>query len=271
MNLGLLNKSFREAAGVTILCGLGLMLFEAIISYIFWNYQKELTGEVLQIEFVRDMIQSLVGSKIGAEVGPEALVSLAWVHPLVLAILFTVVITLCTRVPAGEVDRGTIDVLFAWPVSRWTIYLSETIVWMTAGLFVIGLAVLGSIIGYAFVPEDARPELARRLIIAVNMFCLYLAIGGMAFLFSALSDRRGRAIGASVGVLITFLIWSLISQYWEPADRVSFLNILSYYKPLPILDSGAWPLHDIGVLLACGVPLWIAGGMRLARRDVCTV
>ena len=39
MNPGLLNKSIREGLGVTTLCCFGIMIFEALVSYIFWTYQ----------------------------------------------------------------------------------------------------------------------------------------------------------------------------------------------------------------------------------------
>ena len=59
MNRGLLNKSAREAFGVTLLCAGGLLIFEAMVAYVFWTYQKELTDELLQIEFLQDFICGL--------------------------------------------------------------------------------------------------------------------------------------------------------------------------------------------------------------------
>ena len=106
MNLGLITKTLREILPATVLAAVGLAAFEALVSYVFWSYQRELTQELIQIDFVRDLIQSLVGANYDAPIGPESLMSLAWVHPLVLALVFAHAITICTRVPAGEVDRG---------------------------------------------------------------------------------------------------------------------------------------------------------------------
>ena len=51
----------------------------------------------------------------------------------------TMTILFCSRMPAGEVDVGTADVLLGLPVSRLSIYAAEALVWIAAGLLLIGL------------------------------------------------------------------------------------------------------------------------------------
>ncbi len=271
MNAGLLNKSLREALAVIVICCIGIMLFEGLVSYIFWSYEDEFTSSIGQIEFVQNFINTMVGERGGGTIGPGTLKSLAWVHPLVLSIVFALEITLCTRMPAGEIDRGTIDVLLALPVSRRAVYMAETVVWLGAGLALVCFAYLGSKLGYLWVPPEDRPETHRIVFILVNLYCLYLSIGALSLMASALSDRRGRAIGTVFAVVLTLFLWSFLGQYFEPLDRVSFLNVFSYYKPMPILNDGGFPLRDTLVLLGCALPLWIAGGVIFSRRDICTV
>ena len=156
MNLGLIHKSFREVWAMTLLCGLGLFAFESAVAPIFWTYQEQFTEQIMEIELVRAILSSLVGAEVTDQAGPGMLVSLAWSHPLMLSILWAHVITFATRVPAGEIDRATVDVLFGLPVSRWTIYRSESVVWLGSGVVVIGLAALGSAFGNLFVPPEGR-------------------------------------------------------------------------------------------------------------------
>ena len=63
----------------------------------------------------------------------------------------------------------------------------------------------------------------------------------------------------------------LLAQFWEPAEKVAFLGILDYYRPLFIMRDGVWPLRDMAVLLGAAAVLWTAAGVLFARRDVCTV
>ncbi len=270
MNRGIVSKTLREIAAATLLAGAGLAAFEALISYVFWTYQQELTDELMQIDFVRELIQSLVGANYDAPVGPESLMSLAWVHPLVLAVIFAHAITISTRVPSGEVDRGTADFLFTLPVSRLGIFRVELALCLGSGLFVLLLGAAGSAFGYRFVPPEGRPEPDRIAWVIANLYFLYAAIAGLSTLISTLTDRRGRAIGWSFGIVLTFLLWNFLAQYWEPAERALVANILYYYRPLPMLSEGAVPLADIGTLGALGAILWISSACVLARRDICT-
>lgn len=268
---GLMNKTAYEVSALTFFCGVGLFIIEGILAPVFWIFQEDLTEDIMKLEFFRNMVSSLLGSDIGANMGPGLLVSLPWAHPLVLSILWAHTITFCTRMPAGEIDRATIDVLFSLPVSRWKVYISETIVWLGAGLAVILFAVLGCVFGNLFVPAEGHPDWSRLGYVVLNLYCLYLTIGAITWLMSVLSDRRGRAVGAAFGILVALFLWNFLEQYWSFAEQTSFLNPRSYYKPMPILTDGVVPVLDVSMLIACAVPIWIAGGVVFSRRDICTV
>lgn len=271
MNFGLISKSLREVWLLTLLCGAGVALFETLVVYVFWNYQEQLTEEVLQIEFLRNMFTSLLGNEITENFSPAALRSIAWAHPLVLAIIWTHEITLCTRIPAGEIERGTIDTLVSLPVTRGTIFRSESIVWLLTGGIVIGMMIGGNILGHLLIPAEDRPEMIRSVYVALNLYGLYIAVGGLALLTSTLSDRRGRAVGTAIGIVLVQFIWSFLSQYWSVAQDYSFLSVLDLFKPGPILTTGTFPVGDMALLLLLGGGLWIGAGVVFQRRDICTV
>ncbi len=271
MNIGLLMKGLRETWLLTLVCGAGVMVFEALVSYFFWSYQEQFTQEILQMDFVRQIIEALVGAEFGDQVTLGALTSLAWAHPMFLSILFAHAVTVCTRMPAAEIDRGTIDVLFGLPLSRRSIYVSETAVWLAGAFVILVLAAIGSAIGHSFVPPADRPEIPRVLLVLCNLFALYFACGAFVLLVSTCSDRRGRAIGVAFSVLLAQLIWNFLAQYWSIADRLSFLTVLNYFKPMPILGDGVVPYGNIAILLSAGLVLWLAGGVRFLTRDIHTV
>ncbi len=132
-----------------------------------------------------------------------------------------------------------------------------------------------------------RPQLSRLLILLANLFCLYAAVGGLAWLVSSSSDRRGRAITILFLMLLSlfllnYLVWCLrnnytffgdttLAQFWHPLEKIAFLSPLHYHRPVNVLGTGAWPWRDMGVLLASGGAMWLTGGTVFARRDICTV
>jgi hypothetical protein len=135
---------------------------------------------------------------------------------------------------------------------------------------VLTLAALGSAFGYSFVPAVERPDPARVFCVLVNLYLLVMAVAGMTTFASTLTDRRGRAIGWSFGIVLTFLLWNFLAQYWGPAEAALPGNLLYYYRPLPMLYEGAVPWRDYGVLAILGAILWISAAVTLIRRDIAT-
>jgi ABC-2 type transport system permease protein len=196
---------------------------------------------------------------------------MAWVHPIVLALLWAQEIIFCTRVPAGEVDRGTVDLLLSLPVSRWQVFLCESAVWLFTGLILVCSGLLGSLLGGLAADEEMRQPIGRVLIVAINFYGLYLAVGGMCWLVSSLSDHRGRAVAVVFALVLVSFLLNFLGQLWEPAHSVQFLGVLNYYRPVAILGDGVWPIADMLVLVTVGGICWLIGGVVFARRDICTV
>ncbi|REK18205.1 MAG: hypothetical protein DWQ37_04780 [Planctomycetota bacterium] len=271
MNRGVMLKAVYESWPATLMCGLLLAGVEAIVAYVIPTFQAQFSESLMQIEFIQTFVSAMLGIDAAEQLGPEAFAAFPWVHPVVLAVVWTHALVSCTRVPAGEVDRGTIDLTLTLPVTRWGILASETIVWIGTGVVVLLAGLAGNEIGSQFVVEEFRVPLERKLIILANLFCLYLAVGGLAWLVSASSNRRGPAIIIVFVVLLASFLLNFLSQFWSVAERISFLGILDYYRPVYVLRDGSVPWYDMSILLAVGVVLWIIAGAIFARRDVCTV
>jgi len=162
-------------------------------------------------------------------------------------------------------------VLLGLPVGRTRLYLYESLVWLGCGVFVLGCAVVGNTLGGFFAPPELRCSAPARLISALNLFGVYLAVGGVAWLASALSDRRGRAVGVLFGFLIAVLLLNYLAPFHKVAERLSTLSVLRYYRPVFIIRDGSWPALDLVILVAIGATFWLAGWAIFARRDICTV
>ena len=128
----------------------------------------------------------------------------------------------------------------------------------------------GGLIGTALAACPMAPP--SRLFIAIfNAYCLYLSIGCLAYLVSAASNRRGRAIGLVFAVVTASFLINFLADFWKPAQHINFLSLLSYYRPFSVFQSGAWPLGDIAVLLGSALVFWLLAGIVFTRRDICTL
>jgi ABC-type transport system involved in multi-copper enzyme maturation permease subunit len=212
-----------------------------------------------------------MGIDVSEGVAPRLLLVVVWSHPIVLAIVWGFEVVLGTRVPAGEIESGTIDVLLGWPVSRSAVYVSETLVWLSFGVGLLACGWLGFELSAATLPAELRPERLNTLLILANLFAVYLAVGGTVQCIAAGCDRRGKAMSIALAFLLASFLLQFLSTLWSPAERVVALSFAHYYQPARVMMSGELPGGDILVLLVWGTVLWGVGLLVWRRRSVLTV
>ncbi|MBI1826964.1 MAG: ABC transporter permease subunit [Planctomycetes bacterium] len=268
MNVGILHKAFRETIGVTIALALGLCVMEVLFVYALSTFFEEMTGPLLQMPFVRRLVAAFLGVDAGQEIGPMLLVSLAWVHPVILSLLLAHALIVCTRVPSGEIDRGTIDLILSVPATRTNLYVMETMVWLFTGLTVVTAALIGNLAASAALRASSMGPIAHRALVALNLYALYVSAGGIAWFASSICDRRGRAIAIAFTVLIASLFIHILSAFNATMKSIAFLSVFEYHRPIHILQSSASGVRDMLILLAIGFLFWLAGLAVFTRRDI---
>jgi len=268
---GLLEKTLRETWRVVLLSSLGLALAMAFFVRILPQFQEGLSDIVGQVPFLRTLLSGMMGVDVSDGIAPGMLLVVAWSHPIVLSIVWGLEVVLGTRVPAGEIESGTIDVLLGWPASRSAIHAAETIVWLASGVCLVGCGLLGFQIGAATLPAEIRPPTSRTLLTVLNLLAVYVAVGGTVQCIAAACDRRGKAMGLAVAFLLASFLVQFLSTLWEPARRVAAVSFAHYYRPAQTMLGGATPWVDILVLLVWGGLFWGAGLLVWRRRSVLTI
>lgn len=271
MNRALVLKSLRETWVAILLFSFGVAGVETLFAAVLPTFGDEISGIWRQLGFVQNIIESLLGAELGESMTADTMAAIAWVHPILLVMIWAHEINFCTRLPAGEIDRATIDIVMGLPVSRMRLFLCESLVWLVTGATIITAALAGNLLGQTFVPPELRPHFGRVLIVLVNLMCLYVAVGGLVWLVSSLSNRRGRAVGVTVAALVASFLLNFLVPFWQPAKLVSFVSVLDHHRPWQILTTGAWPLGDMAALLIFGTLTWSMAAVIFCRRDICTV
>ena len=268
---GLLRKTFVETWTQTLGFGAALAAITALLTQLLPQLQQGLNEFLSAMPFVREIFQALLGSTLGDQINPQALQAIVWVHPTVLAVLWAHAIVVGTRFPAGEIDRGTIDVLLSWPASRRKIFLCDAAVSWASGVWLMVMALAGHLLAVDDAPQSGAPSLPRLVVVLLNLYCVYLAVSGLAYLASAVSNRRGRAVGAVFSVVVASFLVSFLAQFWPPAEQLAPVCLLSYYQPAEILASGHGPLGDMALLAGTGLLSLTAACEIFARRNICTL
>lgn len=267
MNRGLLEKSWRDIWPATLGFGLLLFVVKTALSFVLPLLHSNMFALVMKMDFTRNMMSALIGTPIEGSMDVQVLQALPWVHPLATLIVFAHEVTLCTWQPAGEIDRGTIELLLGLPVSRWQVYVHYTVLWAISGLVVILIGLAGHWLGFALAGMALAPA-GRIATVVINAWLLYLAIGCFALMLSCAGARRGRVVGAVIAVVIGLFLVAFVAGLWPPARALDRINLLTYSRPFFIFQSGRIPWGDMAVLIGATAVMWTAGGMIYQRRDI---
>jgi ABC-type transport system involved in multi-copper enzyme maturation permease subunit len=267
MNSGLLRRAARESAGLTALCDLGLFLFQALFALLTPILAQDFGDQFLKTRISRFFLSAMLGAEID-EVGSGLFAALAWVHPIQLTLIFAHAIASGTRVSAAEVERGTIDLLLGWPVSRAQVFAAELAAFAGSSAVLVLAALGGARCGLALSGASGGPSLGATAAVALNLYALCLALGGLAWLCSARAERRGRAIALPLVLLLLSMLINFLAPVWAPAKALSCASILHYFQPLRVFGSGAWPICDLLALLLFAAATASLAGICFARRDL---
>src|SRR5262249_1671757 len=155
---------------------------------------------------------------------PVDMLSIGYVHPLVQTILCIWAIGRAAGAVAGEIDRGTMELLLAQPLARYRVLLAHLTMdfltipvlclslwaghWLGAGL--VGVLELDAPLNSSKLAVDPRifaPALA-------SVAALVFAISGYTMFLSARGRFRGRALGLAVLVTLLQFLINAVGQLW---------------------------------------------------------
>lgn len=271
MSIAILRKTAHELRWATLIALFAVTLFPVLIVQAFASVPWEMTRVWLEIPWIASLIRALTGAEISTELSIHALGAFAFVHPVMLTVIWAYVVGCGTRVLCGEIDRGTADIIFALPVSRLRIYASVSVWIFLSCVLLMGGAWLGIVIGNAIADLPERIDGWEMRYVVVNACAMHFAVTGITLLFSAASARRGLAVGVTVATLVVSFLINFLAAMWSPAQSLAGLALLHYFRPFAIVLDGAYQTADIAVLLAIAATTWTAGAIVFTRRDIPSV
>ena len=225
------------------------------------------------------MIEKLIGGdRIAIGQGLDTL-SVGYVHPLLLTMLSVWAVGRAAGAIAGELDKGTMELLLAQPLARWRVIASHFVVdcltipilcgclWAgtTLGAHVFDLIEMTSADHKPVDPWLFGPAL-------VNVAALLFAISGYTMAISSAGRFRTRVLGIAVVLTLLQFLINLLGQTWQDIEFLRPWTVFYYYQPqgliLALDGSAAEAWRNVPTLLAIGTAGYAAALTIFWRRDL---
>jgi ABC-type transport system involved in multi-copper enzyme maturation permease subunit len=268
MHRALILKSWRDHWLLIATALIAALLFEVLFVLAMKKIAPEMLSFARRVEILRRIFQILLSLDLSAAVSPTSLVVLGFLHPFLSAVSWGTLVAIATRLPAGEVDRGTADLLLTLPVPRASVYVATTVVWGLTALALAGATWTGAVLGTLLIPLPGPVDLTRVGMVAANQAAVLMAIGGTSAMVSCLVNHRGPAVAILIAVLLASFLVNFLAVFLPFFETVDFLGLLHYFRPVDIAREGQWPARDLSLLAATAVITWSVGLFVFQRKDI---
>ncbi|MGD2135227.1 MAG: ABC transporter permease subunit [Gemmatimonadales bacterium] len=260
----LFRRNLRHHARLLVAVALGLAVAEILFIQVaaaldsgpgFGNIVRMLPGAM----------QSLFGSQMALATFTAA-VAFGFQHPVIVMAATAFVVVACT-IPAGERERGVLDLLLARPLARWQ-YLLAAVGVALVGIIVLPAALFaGLAIGLATVQAPGELGASHYLVAVVELAALLTAFAGLVLLLSVTAARRGPAVARSVGLIVGLYLLDVFGERLQWLAWFRWLSPLRYFRPVRAVVTDAAFLTNVAVLVAAGLLLTAAAFVWFERSD----
>jgi ABC-2 type transport system permease protein len=247
-----------------------------LIAIIIFLFQIAICGILHDNESVKTFLQfidmlpfakSILGGDALQLGNVSGLIAIGYNHPLVLLLYMLFAVGVPTGLLAGEVQKGTMELIMSRYVAKLQTYICAGLITVT-GMFALVLVMfLGTIFATNLYDFGEAIPLYTFFQAAINGGLLASAVGGIALLAAA-CFQRNTAVWLTVAYLVVNYFVSVIAEWWPLIKFLNPATIFHYVDGQKIFSGAGWPLGDMAVLLSILVVSTFLGGVIWSRRDL---
>ena len=271
MNRAVLKKSLVEARLLFAACAIALFAFCWVRIYIVSRVDLETFSEI--VEKLWDKWADFWPVSLSQLLSYSGRIAVTFDEPIVVLCVSVFAIARGSDVVSGELNRGTMELLLAQPVSRWQVLTCQALVTVVGILLLALTAWAGTLAGIMTntVEEQApRPsitipgiglsipyslEAPKKVRVpmrdkvdaedfvpgAFNLGALGVCLAGISTLVSSCDRYRWRTIGLVVGFYVVQTILKLAGMAIEEVAWLKKLSLFTAYEPQKFV---ATAVHD---------------------------
>lgn len=189
--------------------------------------------------------------------------SIIW--PIVLIIL---IVAYASAAIAGEIEKGTIELLLAQPISRLKIFFAK---YFSGLIIIISFILLSnfSVVPFALL-HNVDYRIQHYLTISILGFLFAFAIYGVCMLISAISSSRGRPAAVTGGMLIIMYALNIFSAFQESIKKIKYASFFHYFDFQAALVDNQIDMLNVAIFLVVGIITTAIGAFIFVKRDIVT-
>ena len=217
-----------------------------------------------------DALPSIVKSALGGEMlqfgNTAGLIAIGYNHPFVLFLFMLFAVGTPTGLLAGEVQRGTMELILSRSITKTQVYACAGILTL-GGMFALDLVMfLGTVVAVHLFTFPDHVPLDVFFRIAINGGLLASTFGAFSLLCAGTFGRLYAAIGVSVAFLVLNYFVAVLANWWP---RLAFLKRATLFY---LIDSSHlwqdWPVRNLLLLAALLLAAAGVGAVIWHRRDL---
>jgi ABC-2 type transport system permease protein len=204
--------------------------------------------------------------------------------PVVLLLMTVWAISRGSDAVSGELNRGTMEMVLAQPVTRIGVLATQGVVTLAGAALLASAAWLGTCAGLATVSLEST--IAPRVFLppALNLFALGAFLAGLTTMVSAGNNYRARTIGIVGGFYAVSMVVKIVSRMAPGWEWLAYTSFFTPFEPQLLVgdQTRAWSmwveqtgdaiaLGGLGydsVLVGLGLASYVVASVIFHRRDL---
>ena len=270
-NTALWRKSWGDQRGLVLSLSVLWLVFPWI--YIWLSSQIEMSAfQDVLLRAIPKNWQRLSSVPFADIATHSGRVALALVYPVVVLAATVWGITRGSDAVSGQLERGTMEMVLAQPVSRTAVYITQAIATTSAAALLCAVLYFGLWSGLTFGPWSGKVDPRLFIPAVANVFGLMFCTAGLTACISAADSYRWRTIGMMCGFHVFSILAKLVGRMSSTWGFAGYLSVLNAFEPQQFVadPDHAWQillLYD-GILLGIGVAAYALGTIIFANRDL---
>ena len=183
---------------------------------------------------------------------------------LLFPMIFTII--LGNKLVAGYVDRGSMAYILATPNKRVKIALTQALcLWVNIGLL-ITYATTAIIISSAIM-HPGMLDIEKFIKMNIVILILHLAISGICFFASCISDDTKRSFTIGAGIPVIFYLVQMLANMGGKLANLKYFTIYTLFNTSDII-AGKSVVLPVCILIVVGISLYAMGIFIFSKRDL---